>query len=412
MWGSVGPYRALFAVPGVRKFVVAGFVGRMPMAMTGIGVVLLVSAVTGSYGIAGAALAATAVCYAAVNPVVGRLVDRYGQGRVLAPLVAANAVSVALLVVIARLTPSTWTLLPAAAAVGLTSPSLGAFVRARWSHLVGADRIPVAYALESVVDELIFVVGPVVVSVLATAVHPAAGIATAGALTLTGGLSLAAQRGTEPPPGASAGHGSAVSVPGMRVLIPVFVLTGSVFGALDVSMIAFAQEQGHRPLAGALLAAIAFGSMSSGLWYGTRAWRADLSRRFMAALTLLAAGMIPLHFAGGVWPMTVLALLAGLAISPTAIAGYGLVERLVPSGLRTEGFAWLSTSVGAGVAIGAPAAGRVIDAHGARAALLFPLGATWLSVAVAAAGLRWLRGGAPRVEFGAEDPGSLDGEGE
>jgi MFS family permease len=391
----VGPYRALFVVPGVRAFVAAGFVGRMPMAMTGIGVVLLVSAVTGSYGVAGAASAASSVCFAAVNPVIGRLVDRYGQGRVLVPFVAGNAVSVAVLITVARLAPGTWTLLPAAAAVGLTSPSLGALVRARWSHLVAAERLAVAYAFESVADELIFVIGPVVVTLLATTVHPAAGIAAAGALTLTGGLSLAAQHRTEPPHGPSAGHGSAIAVPGIRVLVPVFVLTGSVFGSLDVSMIAFAHEHGHRSLAGPLLALIAFGSGSSGLWYGTRAWRAGLHRRFLIGLTFLALGMTPLHFAEGVWPMAFLCFLAGLSISPTAIAGYGLVERLVPAGLRTEGFAWLSTSVGVGVAIGAPVAGRLIDTHGARTALLYPLGAAWLSVAVALSARRWLRHGTP-----------------
>jgi MFS family permease len=369
----------------------------MPMAMTGIGVVLLVSAVTGSYGVAGAASAASSICFAAVNPVIGRLVDRYGQGRVLVPLVAGNAISVTVLITVARLAPGTWTLLPAAAAVGLTSPSLGALVRARWSHLVAADRLPVAYAFESVADELIFVIGPVVVSLLATTVHPAAGIAAAGALTLTGGLSLAAQRRTEPPHGPSAGHGSAIAVPGLRVLVLVFMLTGSVFGSLDVSMIAFAQEHGHRSLAGPLLAMVALGSAISGLWYGTRAWRADLHRRFVVTLTLLAAGMTPLHVGEGVWSMAFLCFVAGLSISPTAIAGYGLVERLVPAGLRTEGFAWVSTSVGVGVAIGATVAGRLIDAHGARTALLYPLGAAWLSVAVALSGRRWLRRTTPDV---------------
>jgi MFS family permease len=393
------PYRGLFAIPGARVFVAAGFVGRMPMAMTGIAIVLLVATVTGSYGLAGAASAASAIAYATASPIAGRLVDRYGQGRVLAPLVLANAASVATLITLAQLHAATWTLFPAAAAVGLTSPSLGALVRARWSHLVGADRLPVAYAFESVADEVIFVTGPVVVTLLATGVHPAAGIGVAAALTLTGGLTLAAQRRTQPPPRLIASSGSAITAPGMRVLIPVFMLIGSAFGAIDVSVIAYAQEHGHRSLAGVVLAALALGSMTAGLWYGARCWRSSLARRFLIGLALFAAGMAPLPFIKSLWLLIPLIFFSGLAISPTIIPGYGLVQRLVPKHLLTEGLTWVSTSVGVGVSIGAPIAGRLVDAYGAGTALLYPLAAAWFAVAVAVTGARRLRAdGLPRLD--------------
>jgi MFS family permease len=393
------PYRGLFAIPGVRAFVAAGFVGRMPMAMTGIGIVLLVSAVTGSYGLAGAASAASAIAYAVASPLVGRVADRYGQGRVLAPLVLANAVTVTALITLTQLHARTWTLFPAAAAVGLTSPSLGALARARWSHLVTVDRLPVAYAFESVADEVIFVTGPMLVTLLATSVHPAAGIAAAAALTVTGGLTLAAQRSTQPPPQVIASAGSAITAPGMRVLIPVFMLTGSAFGAIDVAVIAYAQEHGHRSLAGLVLAAFALGSMTAGLWYGTRSWRSGLDRRFLTGLTLFAAGLAPLPFVGSLWLLIPFIFLSGLAVSPTVIPGYGLVQRLVPKHLLTEGLTWVSTSVGVGVSIGAPFAGRLVDAYGAGTALLYPLAAAWVAVGVAVTGARRLRGeGLPRPE--------------
>jgi MFS family permease len=385
------PYRGLFAIPGARVFVAAGFVGRMPMAMTSIGIVLLVSAVTGSYGLAGAASAACSVAYATASPLVGRLVDRYGQGRVLAPLVLANAASVTALVTLARPHTGIWVLLPASAVVGLTSPSLGALVRARWSHLVGADLLHVAYAFESVADEVIFVTGPVVVTLLATGVHPAAGLAMAGALTMTGGLALAAQRGTQPPARPTASSGSAITVPVMRVLLPVFTLTGSAFGAIDVAVIAYAHEHGHRALAGLLLAVFALGSMTAGLWYGARSWRSGLERRFLTGITLFAAGLTPLPFVPGIWPLVPLIFLAGLTISPTIIPGYGLIQRLVPTHLLTEGLTWVSTAVGVGVAIGAPVAGRLVDAYGAERALLYPLAAAWGAAAVAVTARRRLR---------------------
>jgi MFS family permease len=397
--GRVGnPYRRLFTIPGARLFVLAGFVGRMPMAMHGIGIVLLVSAVTGSYGVAGAVSAAMAVSYAAASPVSGRFVDRYGQGQVLVPLVCANLLAVTTLITFAQLRTGTWTLFPAAAAVGLTAPSLGAFVRARWSHLVEPDVLHVAYAFESVADEVIFITGPVLVTLLATGLHPAAGIGAAAALTLTGGLTLAAQRGTQPPPQPTVTAGSAISAPGMLVLVPVFALLGSAFGAIDVSVIAFAQEHGHRSLAGVVLATFALGSMSAGLWYGTRTWRLGLERRFLTGLTLLAAGLVPLPFIHGLWLLLPMIYITGLAISPTIIPGYGLVERLVPRRLLTEGFTWLSTSVGVGVAIGSPVAGRLVDAYGASTALLYPLAACWAAVAAALAGARRLRPPLPEDE--------------
>lgn len=385
------PYRALFAIPGVRVFVVAGFFGRMPMAMTTIAIVLLVSAVTGSYGLAGTASAGCAVAYGVAAPVVGRLADRYGQGRVLRPLVVAHAVCVVTLIALARPHAGVRMLLPASAAVGLTLPSLTALVRARWAHLVGADRLHVAYAFESVADEVIYITSPVVVTLLVSVVHPAAGLAVAGALTLTGGLALAAQRGTQPTPRGPGSSGSAITVPVMRVLIPVFTLTGSAFGAIEVSVVAYAQEHGHRAAGGLLLALFAVGSMLTGFWYGTRNWRSGLDRRFSAGLILFAVGLTPLPFVPGILALIPVIFLAGSASSSTVIPCYTLIQRLVPEHLLTEGMTWVSTAVGVGLAIGSPVAGRLVDAYGADRALMYPFVAVWSAVAVVLAGRRLMR---------------------
>lgn len=390
------PYRALFAMPGAKIFVGAGFVGRMPMSMNGIAIVLLVSSVTGSYAIAGAVSATTAIGFAVIAPVVGRLTDRLGQHRVLVPIAIGNSISVIALIVLTQTAP-TWTFFPAALVCGLTTPSLSALVRARWSHVLsrpGTPDLHTAYSLESVADEVIFITGPILVTLLATLVHPASGVALSGLLALVGCLALATQRGTEPParprvPGSSSG--GALTSPGLPVLAVVFLILGSLFGATEVAVIAFAQEHGHRPLAGGILAVFAFGSMSAGLWYGARKWRSPVDRRFTFGIVILAAALTPLLLPNSLVLMTVLIFFAGLAISPTLIPGYGLVEQLVPARLLTEGLTWVSTSVGVGVAIGAPVAGRLIDAYGARTALLYPVGAGWLAAAVTITGSRRLR---------------------
>ncbi|WP_037558948.1 MFS transporter [Spirillospora albida] len=389
-------YRELLTVPGARSFVAAGFVGRMPMSMVGIGIVLLVSAVTGSYGIAGAVTATMSLAFAAGAPLSARLADRHGQRRVLLPLTLANAASFALFIGLAYAELPTWTLFPTAAAAGVTSVSLGAWVRARWSYVLreAPQRLHTAFSFESVVDEAIFVAGPMLVTVLATAVHPAAGLAAAALCTLAGSLALAAQPGTEPPPNPhppGTRAGSVARNPGIAVLTPVFLMLGMVFGAIDVGGVAFAEEEGRKALAGVLLGCYALGSGAAALWYGARNWRRPLSRRFLAGLVLLTAGLVPPVLVGNLYLMMAVVFFSGLAISPTIIPGYGLVERLVPPRQLTEGLALVSTSVGIGVAFGSSLSGRVVDGFGARAAFLVPLGCAVVAAVIGIAGSRAIR---------------------
>ncbi|MEW2358582.1 MFS transporter [Spirillospora sp. NPDC029432] len=390
-----GPYRELLAVPGARLFVAAGFVGRMSMAMVGIGIVLLVSAVTGSYGIAGSVAATLSLSYAVGAPLSARFADRYGQHRVLVPLVLANAAAFTVLITFAQLGLPVWTLFPAAALAGLTQVSLGAWIRARWTHVLrdAPGRLHAAFSFESVVDESIFVAGPLIVTALATGVHPAAGLASAAAFTLAGCLALAAQRGTEPPPvprppGARGGH--ILRNPAVRVITPVFLLLGVVFAAIDVSVVAFAEEEGRKGMAGVVLGCYALGSGVAALWYGARRWRSPLERRFQVGLGLMAVAMVPPVLVGDLHLMMAVVFFSGLAISPTIIPGYGLVERLVPAHQLTEGLAVVSTSVGVGLAGGSSAAGRVVDEFGAEAAFLVPMAAALVAAVYGLAGTGYL----------------------
>ena len=172
----------------------------MPMAMVGLGVILVVSAATGKYAIAGAVSATGSLCYAFVAPQVGRLMDRFGQGRVLRPLIVAFAAGAVAFILCAQLGAPLWTLFVTGAMFMSTLPSLGSVVRSRWSALLGdSPLLHTAFSFESVADELIFVAGPALVTILATQVVPVAGIAVAAVLAVTGTLLLAVQRGTEPP---------------------------------------------------------------------------------------------------------------------------------------------------------------------------------------------------------------------
>ncbi|GAA2728212.1 MFS transporter [Actinocorallia aurantiaca] len=390
----IDPYRELLLeVPGARYFVPAGVVGRMAMSMMGIGIVLMVTATYGGYGLAGAVAATCSLCSAFAAPFVARWVDRFGQRRVLVPLVLADTAAMLALVLCAVLALPAWTLFPAAFLVGVTTPSMSGLVRARWSHLLAdrESRLGTAFSLESVLDEIVFITGPVLVTVLATAAHPSAGLVAAAGFTLVGCLFFAAQRSSEPPPHPHQRAGrSALLMPGMPRMAAVFLFLGVIFGSVEVGAIAFAEEAGRRSLAGVVLASYAAGSGAAGLWYGARSWKRPLPFRFRAGLALMTAGLVPLVLIEGLPPMLFVIFFSGLAISPTIIPAYGVLERLVSGPQLTEGLTWASTAIGLGMAAGAAAGGRLIDARGSAWSFGLALGAGLLAVlAVTAKGSRF-----------------------
>ncbi|MFG1615532.1 MFS transporter [Nonomuraea wenchangensis] len=389
----VGPYRGLFDGPGIKGFVLAGFAGRMPMSMLGIGVVLLISGVTGSYATAGGVAAASNLAFAIGAPMSGRLMDRFGQSRVIPPFAVVNALALAALMICAFLGLPDWTLYLSGLVVGGTSLSVGSLVRARWSAIHGGSaRLHTAFAFESVVDEVVFVTGPALVTLLATRFNPYMGLVVALVFMLSGCLALAAQRRTQPPVSeVRAAGGTPILIPGIALLSCVYVAMGAVFGSVDLVTVAFAEEQGVKGAAGLLLASFAGGSMVSGLWFGSRHWKISLRGRFVRALMVFALGLLPISFIENAWVMAAALFLAGFAISPTLITGFSLVERLAPPSLLTEGMAWISTALGIGVAIGAWAGGHLTEAAGASAAYVVAPGAAVLALVVGIGGSGLLR---------------------
>ncbi|KAB8192148.1 MFS transporter [Nonomuraea phyllanthi] len=389
----VGPYRGLFDGSGVKGFVLAGFFGRMPMSMLGIGVILLISTLTTSYATAGAVAAMTNVAFAVAAPLSSRLVDRFGQSRVIPPFSVTNALALLALMLCAGFRLPDWTLYATGLLVGASSMSIGSMVRARWSVIHGgSNKLHTAFAFESVVDEVIFVTGPALVTVLATAVNPYAGLVVALVSMLLGCLALAAQRRTQPPVQAvRAVGGTPILIPGIALLAGVYLALGAVFGSVDLITVAFAEEHGVKGAAGFLLASFAGGSMVSGLWFGSRHWKISLRGRFMRTLALFVVGLVPIMFIGNPWIMAAALFLAGFAISPTLITGFSLTERLVPPSLLTEGMAWISTAIGFGVAAGAWAGGRIIETFGASHAYAFSWGAALLAAIVGIGGSGLLR---------------------
>jgi predicted MFS family arabinose efflux permease len=392
---SGNAYLRLLRLPGAARFSVAAAVGRTPMAMFGLGSVLLIKATTGQYGLAGTVAGAGSIGYAICAPRLAGLADRLGQGRVLRPLVAFFAISTVAFIASAELRAPVWVLLVTGGLAGASMPSLGSMVRARWSTLLtGSPALHSAFALESVADEMIFVAGPAVVTLLATRVLPAAGVLVAMVVCVTGTLLFAAQRQTEPPPRRAArlaGRGPRLPAPGLAMLAPAYLCLGSMFAAIDLSTVDFAQQQGYKPLAGFILGTYALGSAAGGLWYGSRTWRIPLERRFAITLAITVAGVATFWVQPNLVTLDLSMLVAGLTISPTLIAGYSLVERQAPELRRTEAMTWLSSAISVGVAIGSAVAGHLIDLAGPRPGYAFAAGCGVLAVVVCLLGQSRLR---------------------
>ncbi len=372
-------YRRILAVRGAGLFSATGLVARLPISMQTLGIVLLVVGVTDSYGYAGAVAGATTVANAAATVVQGRALDRLGQRRVLPALISVWGLAMALLVVSVHGEWPRWTAFALAVAAGLMLPPVGTCVRARWSHVLDEPRqVQTAYALESVVDEAVFITGPILVTFLATAWDPVAGLAVAVLAGVGGTLFLATQRGTEPP-----GHPRIHAVedrPRMpwRTVVPLAVVAmalGSLFGSAEVTTVAFAEEAGHEGVTGVLLALWALGSLLAGVATGAIQWTRGPSLRLKVGTVALALGMAPLCLIEAVWLMGAALFLAGFAIAPSLIATLSSIEQAVPSARLTEGMAFIHTGLSAGLAPGAALSGLVVDAAGASPAYLVSAGA-------------------------------------
>jgi MFS family permease len=386
----ISTYRRVLGIPGAVAFSAAGVLGRLPISMVSLGIVLLVSDHTGSYAIAGG-VSAVYVAATAVGAVpLARLVDRLGQRTVLAPAMTLSCIALAMLMVAVEAgwphpVPHVF-----AALSGLTMPNVGAAVRARWSYVVH-DRalLDTAFAVEAVNDELVFILGPTAVTLLASAVHPLAGLAAAAVTALVGTWWLATQRRTEPrrhrdrDDAETSGVRHPMPWGSMWPLLFGSLALGVLFGGCEVAVVAFADEAGDRGLSGVLLATWALGSLLAGVAAGTMTFRRSASARYRLGIVALALLMVPLPFVEDIPVMAAVLFSAGFAISPTMIAAVSWVEAVVPRDRLTEGMTVFSTGLVAGVAPGAALVGAVVDTAGASASFWVPAGAGLLGALVA-----------------------------
>ncbi|WP_409000161.1 MFS transporter [Streptomyces ipomoeae] len=360
------PYRHLFTPPGTIRFTAGGILARLPMGMFSVSAILMIVDAYDSYALAGAVVATGLAATALVAPWTARMVDRHGQSKVAVPAMALALLGGLALVACVHWGAPVWALFASYAATA-TAPNTGGMSRARWAHLLkdAPSALHTANSFEQAVDELCFMLGPVLAAFLCTTLFPEAGTLMGGLVCMTGVLIFAAQRETEPPPTGRSTARSPVRAPGFPALLAVFLATGAVFGSLEVVTIAHTDAQGHPSAAGVLLGLQAAGSCVAGLAYGALRVTGPAEHRVRRCLAGMAALMtLPWSAASTADSLFLLApalLLAGMATAPTMVTAMSLVQQRTPEGQLNEGMTWAVTGLLGGIAVGSAVGGWVVE---------------------------------------------------
>ncbi|MBA0050696.1 MFS transporter [Streptomyces sp. AJS327] len=361
-------YAGLLRARHAARLLVGTLVGRLPHATGPLAIVLFTRAEGGGYTLAGILSSVYGLATAVGQPMLGRLVDLYGQPRVMLPAAVLSALGMGGFAVLG-VDPVPLACV-AVLVAGLCTPPLEGGLRALWPSVLGREeQVHRAYALDAVSQEVIFAVGPLMVTLLVALGDEAAALWVINVLGVLGALSVV----TSPPSRAwrsaeRAGHWlGALRSAGLLALLAAFFFVGLALGTIAVAAVAYAEGQGDRLVSSYLLSALGFGALLGGVGYGARHWAGMAERRLRLLVGALALGYLPLALVPGVVPMTLLTGLAGVFLAPALACAFVVVDRHAPPGTVTEAFSWLVTTFGVGAAAGTAVVGPVIEAGGTAA---------------------------------------------
>ncbi|RWN68319.1 MAG: MFS transporter [Mesorhizobium sp.] len=386
------PYREIFKARGAKGFAAAGFVARMPMAMAPIGIVAMLSQTHGEYWLAGAVSATYALANAFAAPQISRLVDRLGQARIVVPTTVISVLAFVVLIAAANQDWPIWTLF-VSALLAAAMPSIPAMVRARWTELF-RDRpeMNTAFAFESAADELVYIAGASLSVGLSVALFPEAGMLASTLFLAFGSTAFILQRSTEPRvrPVDQGSSGSAIRLRPVQIITLALIFIGATFATTEVSTVAITKELGQPGAASLVIGVYALGSFVVGIIIGAMNLKTPLQIQLAIAVVIIALTTLPLLVADTVPLLALAVFVSGVAISPTFITAFGLIERRVPEAMLTEGITWVMTGIGIGMALGSFAAGWVVDAFGAQSGFLVSVAAGTIALVIVLAGQRSL----------------------
>ncbi|WIM97087.1 MFS transporter [Actinoplanes oblitus] len=390
-------YLGVWQLPGGRTLLIVGILARLGIGMTPLGLLLLVEQATGRYASAGLAGGVYALAGAALSPVAGRLADRIGPAPILLATAILHPLALGALLLASRGGEDALaSIFVASALAGASYPPLTAAIRRAWNDMTapGSGRQSLraaALAAETSLFELVFVLGPMLVSaLLVLTTDPATALITAAVATFAGTawisrLPVMRHRGAGHAEHAAKGLGP-LRAGGFPTLLLCVSALGVAFGAAGVIVPAYAaQHGGDEALGGVLLGVWGVGSAIGGIWFGTRRPAMALPRQFAWLLGAVALSFLVLALMPSPLYLGVALVLGGATIAPALTVENSLVGRLAPAGMLNEAYTWMVTVSVSGSAAGGALAGVIVDRPGGLPwSFVFAAGVLLLAAAVAA----------------------------
>jgi MFS family permease len=385
---SLARYAALLKPREMRQTIAASIIGRLPIGILGLGILLLVQTATGSFARGGAATACYVIGLAIVAPALGRLIDRKGPRLPLIACSLAFPTALIALVAVVHERGHPLLILALATAAGASFPPITVCMRTYFKRRLGEDGLlAAAYSLESVLIELIFIVGPMLVALFVAVSSAANAVLFAAACGCTGSLLFL----RSPPLRAwrvevrlAPNLLGPLGERGFIALVGVILCYSMAFGLLEIGLTAYATEKGNTALAGVLLGLMSAGSALGGLAYGSRSWHYPLMRQFALMLALMGAGLMVLALPWGPWPFALWSLFAGVVMAPALIIQSMLVANTVRPEHVTEAFTWSASALLSGVGLGVAAGGALLEHFRSPAVMAAGAGAAALAALTAA----------------------------
>ena len=441
-------YVRLFSFEGTRAFCISGAIARLPISMMGLGIVLALNHIYNNWTIAGTMSAAYVLSQAAVTPLYAKLFDRFGQRKVGTLALSVQVVAMLSFAFAALIRVPLPILFALAILMGVTQFAFGALVRTRWAYTLKSQSddtlLNVAYALESGIDEIVFIFGPILAAWLATSVHPVSQLFVPVLASGLGGAWFLSLKNTQPAvvkivqvesaPKYDEDVQNAISEQSENVqnvqntqnaqksnnttklidklslkqlknknrknkpknvllyrgiipLVVMFLVFNMSFSAFDVSVTAAMRAQGLDKLIGLQLALFACGSLVGAVIFGSHKFRGSNWSHLIVFLSLLTIGFILMNInIDRLVLLSIFELLSGLCVSPIFATGNLIVKDTIPEHSLTEGLSWLPTASAVGASLGSMVAGFAIDAWSSHGGMMVPWISTLIAIPIASIG--------------------------
>jgi len=372
------PYRKLFAVPGALRFSIAGSIARLPISMTLLSITFVIVHVKHSYTLAGTVSTGAALISTIFSPTWARYADRLGQRKILRFTIPFYITfDLIFLVAISKHAP-TYIWMTSIFLAEIFLPNVGGLIRRRWLWVLSEDRVMIntAYSYEALMDEIIFIIGPLVATSAATFISPAAGMIMGFSFMAVGTTLFISQRSTEPAPfkkDENVKHGFVLAMPVVQAVFFPFIFIGAFFTSTSLTVVGYSQQHHDAPYTGLVLAIWAAGSGVAAIFNGSIKWRLKDASRFRLNLAAILVLSLPFFFIHSMAMLAAALFISGIGVAPLIVAGYNVAEKSVPAEKVTETLSWVIAGLSLGGALPGTLTGHIIDSRGATKAFIVPI---------------------------------------